>query len=32
MRCTVLPSRKSDGDKVSADEVHAALLAINPDA
>lgn len=31
MRCTVLPSRDADGNKVSADEVRAALLAINPD-
>lgn len=31
MRCTVLPSRAADGEKLSADEVRTALLAINPD-
>ncbi len=31
MRCTVLPSRKPDGEKWSAEEVRAALLALNPD-
>ncbi len=31
MRCTVLPEKKPDGTKFSADEVQAALLAINPD-
>jgi hypothetical protein len=28
---TVQPSLKADGAKVSAEEVRAALLAINPD-
>lgn len=31
MRCTVLPAKNPDGTKLSADEVRAALLAINPD-
>jgi len=31
MRCTVLPARNADGTKVSAADVRAALLAINPD-
>ena len=31
MRCAVLPSHEAEGKKVSADEVRAALLAINPD-
>ena len=31
MRCTVLASQGPDGAKLSADEVRAALLAINPD-
>jgi lysophospholipid acyltransferase (LPLAT)-like uncharacterized protein len=31
MRCTVLPAKKADGEKLSADDVRAALLAINPD-
>jgi len=31
MRCTVLPSKTADGEKLSADEVRSALLAINPD-
>ena len=31
MRCTVLPAKNADGTKVSAEEVRAALLAINPD-
>ena len=31
MRCTVLPAKNADGTKVSADEVRAALIAINPD-
>lgn len=31
MRCTVLPSKDANGNKVGADEVRAALLAINPD-
>jgi lysophospholipid acyltransferase (LPLAT)-like uncharacterized protein len=31
MRCTVLPARNADGTKLGADEVRAALLAINPD-
>lgn len=31
LRCTVLPAKKDDGSKYSADEVRAALLAINPD-
>ena len=31
MRCTVLPAKNADGTKLSADEVRAALLAINPD-
>ena len=31
MRCTVLPSKDAAGNKVGADEVRAALMAINPD-
>jgi len=31
LRCTVLPAVKADGTKLSADEVRAELLAINPD-
>jgi hypothetical protein len=31
LRCTVLPALKEDGEKFSADDVRAALLAINPD-
>jgi hypothetical protein len=31
LRCTVLPARKEDGSKFSAEDVRAALLAINPD-
>ena len=31
MRCTVLPARNADGTKLDADQVRAALLAINPD-
>lgn len=31
LRCTILPAKKEDGTKYSADEVRAALLAINPD-
>jgi hypothetical protein len=31
MRSLVLPARKPDGEKWSAEEVRAALLAINPD-
>ena len=31
LRCTILPAKKPDGEKFSADEVRAAMLAINPD-
>ncbi len=31
LRCTVLPAKNADGTKLGADEVRAALLAINPD-
>ncbi len=31
LRCTILPAQKADGTKLGADEVRAALLAINPD-
>ena len=31
MRCTVLPPRNGQGEKPAAEEVRAALLAINPD-
>ena len=31
LRCTVLPAKKADGTKLSAEEVRAELLAINPD-
>lgn len=31
MQCTVLPAKNADGTKPGADEVRAALLAINPD-
>lgn len=32
LRCTVLPARKADGSKFEAEEVRAALIAINPDS
>jgi lysophospholipid acyltransferase (LPLAT)-like uncharacterized protein len=32
MRCTVLPAKKPDGEKFSADDVRTALRAINPDS
>jgi lysophospholipid acyltransferase (LPLAT)-like uncharacterized protein len=31
LRCTILPSKKPDGEKLSADDVRAALIAISPD-
>lgn len=31
LRCTVLPAKNADGTKLSADQVRAALIAINPD-
>ena len=31
LRCTVLPAKNADGTKLSAADVKAALLAINPD-
>jgi lysophospholipid acyltransferase (LPLAT)-like uncharacterized protein len=31
LRCTVLPAKNADGTKLGADDVRAALLAINPD-
>ena len=31
MRCTVLPAKKADGTKLSAEEVRVALIAISPD-
>ncbi len=31
LRCTILPAKKEDGSKYSAEDVRAALLAINPD-
>lgn len=31
LRCTVLESVRADGEKISAEDVRAALLAINPD-
>lgn len=31
MQCTVLPAKNADGTKLSADQVQAALMAINPD-
>lgn len=31
LRCTVLPAKKADGTKFSAEEVRAEMLAINPD-
>ena len=31
LRCTVLPTKKADGTKFSAEEVRAEMLAINPD-
>ena len=31
MRCTILPAKKTDGDKWDVAEVQAELLAINPD-
>lgn len=32
LRCTVLEPVRADGEKISADDVRAALCAINPDA
>ncbi|MDB6166909.1 MAG: hypothetical protein JWQ83_2049 [Lacunisphaera sp.] len=32
LRCTVLPAKKTDGTKLSADDVRAELLVINPDS
>jgi hypothetical protein len=31
LRCTVLPAKKEDGTKFSADDVRAEMLALNPD-
>lgn len=31
LRCTILPAKKEDGTKYDADDVRAAMLAINPD-
>ena len=31
MRCTILPPKKADGEKLSADDVRTALMAISPD-
>lgn len=31
MRCAVLPPVKADGEKLTAEDVRAALLAVNPD-
>jgi lysophospholipid acyltransferase (LPLAT)-like uncharacterized protein len=31
MRCTILPAKKTDGEKWDVAEVRAELLAINPD-
>jgi lysophospholipid acyltransferase (LPLAT)-like uncharacterized protein len=31
MRCTILPAATEAGAKTTADEVRAALMAINPD-
>lgn len=31
LRCTILPAQTDDGAKLSADDVKAALMAINPD-
>lgn len=31
LRCTILPAKKADGEKLGADEVRAALIAISPD-
>ncbi len=31
MRCTLLPAKKPDGEKLSADEVREALIAVSPD-
>jgi len=31
MRCTILPPKRADGGKLGADDVRAALMAINPD-
>ncbi len=31
MRCTILPPKRADGEKLSADDVRAALMAISPD-
>jgi lysophospholipid acyltransferase (LPLAT)-like uncharacterized protein len=31
MRCTILPPKRADGEKLGADDVRAALMAINPD-
>jgi len=31
MRCTILPPKRADGEKLTVDEVRTALTAINPD-
>jgi len=31
MRCTILPPKKADGEKLTAEDVQAALIAISPD-
>jgi hypothetical protein len=31
MRCTILPPKRADGEKFTADDVRTALMAISPD-
>jgi lysophospholipid acyltransferase (LPLAT)-like uncharacterized protein len=31
LRCSVLPAKKADGEKLTADDVRSALMAISPD-
>jgi lysophospholipid acyltransferase (LPLAT)-like uncharacterized protein len=31
LRCSVLPAKNANGEKLSADDVRAALIAISPD-
>jgi lysophospholipid acyltransferase (LPLAT)-like uncharacterized protein len=31
MRCTILPPKRADGEKLTAEDVQAALIAISPD-
>jgi hypothetical protein len=31
MRCTILPPKRADGEKLSAEDVRTALMEISPD-